>query len=264
MSFLAAPFKIEGADSMRHWSDTRRKALVALGKHLDPLFDNISPLAQDLGFDSWRFVVLDHSLANPPLLLKTTLADSFVNDYIAQRFWEQDPRHQHGLTSVQPLRWEPALFNEAPQLWQAMRDVDVTHGMSQACHHNSGLTALLCFGRARVELGLDEFHSKTDIVLSVAHQLTVATVDRIASDEILESKNGEADKPLTRREVMVLEKTAAGHTAGHIATDLCLSERTVQFHISSAISKLDVPNKTAAVAQAILLGLIDWPQPGVA
>jgi LuxR family transcriptional regulator len=60
----------------------------------------------------------------------------------------------------------------------------------------------------------------------------------------------------------VLEKTAAGHTAGHIAIDLFLSERTVQFHISSAITKLEVSNKTAAVAQAILLGLIEWPQTG--
>jgi LuxR family transcriptional regulator len=246
---------------MRHRSDARRRALVALGKHLAPLFSNISVIARDLGFDSWRFRILDHSSVNPPLLLKTNLADSFVNAYITQRLWAQDPLHQHGLASLQPLRWEPALFNEAPQLWQAMCDIDVTHGMSQACHHNCGLTGLLCFARSRSELGVDEFQDKTAIVLSIAHQLTVATIDRIAGDAALQSSDCEVDKPLTRREITVLEKTAAGHTAGHIATDLCLSERTVQFHISSAITKLEVSNKTAAVAQAILLGLIDWPSP---
>jgi LuxR family transcriptional regulator len=247
---------------MRHLSDTRRKALIALGKHLDPLFDNISPIAHDLGFDSWRFAILDHSILSPPLLFKTTLADPFVNTYIQQRLYAQDPRHQHALTSLQPLRWEADLFNQAPRLWQAMRDIDVTNGMSQACHHNSGLTALLCFGRSQLELGVDEFHEKADLVLSIAHQLTVATIDRIAGDETLEAGDDDADKPLTRREITVLEKTAAGHTAGHIAIDLFLSERTVQFHISSAITKLEVSNKTAAVAQAILLGLIEWPQTG--
>lgn len=248
---------------MRHWSDAKRKALTALGMRLEPLFSNLSPVVHDLGFDSWCFAVLDHNPMEPPLLVKTTRADAFVRQYAQQGLYSQDPRLHHGLTSLQPLRWEPALFRAAPQLWQMMREVDVTQGMSQACHHVSGLVALLCLGRSHPVLEVDEFQSKADMVLSLTNQLTVATVERIANDETLGLTVAEVEKLLTRREITVLEKTAAGYTAGHIAAEMCLSERTVQFHISSAITKLHVPNKTAAVAQAILLELIEWPVTGL-
>jgi LuxR family transcriptional regulator len=227
-----------------------------LGQSDEPLFSNVSVVARDLGFDSWRFVVLDQHPMDAPLLMTTTLPAPFVDHYVEQQLYTQDPRHRHALSSLQPLRWEPELFNDAPQLWEAMRDVDITQGLSQACHHSSGLIAQICFGRSTPALSVAEFEEKISVALPLAHQLTVATVERIANDQTLEPYVGEPDKVLTPREITVLAKTAAGYTAAQIALQMHLSERTVQFHIASTIIKLEVPNKTAAAIRALALGLI--------
>lgn len=246
---------------MRHWSEARRKALVDQAQRLEPMFGNLSTTVRDLGFDSWRFSVLDPNPLSPPLLMKTTLDDSFVDRYIEQRLYIEDPCYQHGRVSLQPLHWQPALFSQTPVLWQMMRDVGVNHGMSQACHHTNGWAAVLCFERSRPELGVDEFQDKASTLLSLTSHLAVATVEPVANDGTIGLPIRYMDKLLTKREITVLEQTAAGHTAAQIAADMSLSERTVQFHISSAITKLQVPNKTALVAQAILRGYIDWPLP---
>lgn len=62
-------------------------------------------------------------------------------------------------------------------------------------------------------------------------------------------------KTLTHREIEILKWSAEGKTAGDIAIILSLKERTIHFHIASAIQKMGVCNKTAAVVQAALHGM---------
>lgn len=61
---------------------------------------------------------------------------------------------------------------------------------------------------------------------------------------------------LTERELTVLRWTAAGRTSNAIATILGISTRTVNFHITTALFKLDALNKTQAVVKAVMLGLL--------
>jgi DNA-binding CsgD family transcriptional regulator len=56
--------------------------------------------------------------------------------------------------------------------------------------------------------------------------------------------------PLTARELDVIRLIAAGHTNKGIAGELCLSERTIDRHVSNILSKLDVPSRAAAIAHA--------------
>ncbi|WP_082481873.1 helix-turn-helix domain-containing protein [Pseudomonas sp. Leaf127] len=60
---------------------------------------------------------------------------------------------------------------------------------------------------------------------------------------------------LTKREIEILKWSAKGKTASDIAIILRLKERTIHFHIASAIQKLGVCNKTAAAVQAALSGV---------
>lgn len=62
-------------------------------------------------------------------------------------------------------------------------------------------------------------------------------------------------KNLTQREIEILKWSAEGKTAGDIAIILSLKERTIHFHIASAIQKMGVCNKTAAAVQAALSGM---------
>lgn len=61
---------------------------------------------------------------------------------------------------------------------------------------------------------------------------------------------------LSGREVEILRYTADGKTSQDISQLLDISERTVAFHINNILLKFSVPNKTAAVARAVVQGLI--------
>jgi DNA-binding CsgD family transcriptional regulator len=56
--------------------------------------------------------------------------------------------------------------------------------------------------------------------------------------------------PLTARELDVLRLIAAGHTNKGIASELCVSERTIDRLVSNILCKLDVPSRAAATAYA--------------
>jgi DNA-binding CsgD family transcriptional regulator len=59
-------------------------------------------------------------------------------------------------------------------------------------------------------------------------------------------------RPLSTRELEVLRLIANGRTNREIADTLCLSERTIDRHVSNILSKLDVPSRAAATAYAYL------------
>ncbi|MEZ4859817.1 MAG: response regulator transcription factor [Caldilineaceae bacterium] len=63
-------------------------------------------------------------------------------------------------------------------------------------------------------------------------------------------------EPLTAREVEVLALMAQGLPNKEIGEQLVITERTVKFHVSSIMGKLDASNRTEAVAVARQRGLL--------
>src|SRR5215470_5794817 len=61
---------------------------------------------------------------------------------------------------------------------------------------------------------------------------------------------------LTRREREVLELICARHTNAEIAQKLFISVKTVDYHVSAVLAKLDAPTRRAAAALSAKLGLI--------
>lgn len=64
-------------------------------------------------------------------------------------------------------------------------------------------------------------------------------------------------EPLTAREREVLRLLARGLTNKQIAAELVITERTVKFHVSAILGKLDAGNRTEAVRRAMQRGLIE-------
>lgn len=71
-----------------------------------------------------------------------------------------------------------------------------------------------------------------------------------------EQNNPALPEPLTEREIEVLHLLARGLQNKEIAAELTITERTVKFHVSSIMGKLQAGNRTEAVAIAAQLGLI--------
>jgi DNA-binding NarL/FixJ family response regulator len=55
---------------------------------------------------------------------------------------------------------------------------------------------------------------------------------------------------LSARELQVLRLVAVGKTNRQIASQLFISERTVERHLSNIFNKLDLPSRAAATAYA--------------
>ncbi len=62
---------------------------------------------------------------------------------------------------------------------------------------------------------------------------------------------------LTRREIEVLQLAADGVNGPEIAERLVVSASTVKTHFENVYRKLRVPDRPAAVAQALRAGVID-------
>lgn len=66
----------------------------------------------------------------------------------------------------------------------------------------------------------------------------------------------QSSKILTKREVEVLKLAAQGFKNKEIAEVLCLSQRTVRYHLERIYQKLNVHNKAEAIMKAVHQGLI--------
>jgi DNA-binding NarL/FixJ family response regulator len=67
----------------------------------------------------------------------------------------------------------------------------------------------------------------------------------------------EPANPLTVREREVLGLVAQGKANKQIGNELNITERTVKFHISVILRKLDAANRAEAVQKALTSGLIE-------
>jgi DNA-binding NarL/FixJ family response regulator len=83
-----------------------------------------------------------------------------------------------------------------------------------------------------------------------------AEPDRARVEALLPVKQGDSPGGLTAREVEVLRLVAGGKTNRSIATELVLSEKTVDRHVSNIFTKLNVSSRAAATAFAYEHGLV--------
>lgn len=87
--------------------------------------------------------------------------------------------------------------------------------------------------------------------------LSPAVLDRVVKPgAAAEEKPAHADSPLTERELSILRLTARGLTNTQMAAECGFSPRTVRGYLGTIFDKLNVANRTEAVAAGLRLGLI--------
>ena len=137
----------------------------------------------------------------------------------------------HGQAALDPLR-------RAFELWERL----------EAPHEAARARVLV--GQACRALGDDEAAElELGAARSVFERLGARPdLDRLAAPET--PVRHRPENPLTARERQVLRLISSGRTNKQIADELCLSERTIDRHVSNILGKLDVPSRAAATAYA--------------
>ncbi|QSB03338.1 autoinducer binding domain-containing protein [Methylomonas sp. EFPC1] len=236
---------------MKPWQEIQLQALqTSNSEHL--LFQTIAALGAELGFDYCAYGLrLALPLSNPKIVKVSNYPSAWQAQYQAKNYCAIDPTVKHALRSSQPILWTDDLFASTAAFWEEARSFGLRYGWAQSMRDVPGATGMLTLARS------DEPLSETELAAKVFKMAWLTQNAHIAlSRRLLPKLLPEADAKLSNREIAVLRWTADGKTAGEIAGIMKITERTVNFHISNAATKLNASNKTAAAVKAAMLGFL--------
>ena len=111
----------------------------------------------------------------------------------------------------------------------------------------------------RADAALAEVQRAREALARLDARVELAAADAIRQRLVSPSKPAHAPADtvgLTARELEVLRLISSGLSNQAIGERLCISEHTVHRHVANTLSKLGVPSRSAAVAQAARLGLL--------
>jgi LuxR family transcriptional regulator len=235
---------------MVNWRNTRLPKLEGENE-VTSVFEMVINHTYELGFKYCSFTM---SSQLPTSQVNTLQINNYPNEfnslYKQAHFFDSDPVVAHCKRCVLPLVWEEKVFSTAPNLWALTQSFGVNLGWSQAVHDFQGVFSMLSVGRAHDDVSPEELYEKAGQVMWLCHAMHAVVAQKYAAEPSVNPSS-----KLTPRETEILKWSAMGKTASDIATILCLSERTVGFHISSTFKKLGVNNKIAAVLSASKAGL---------
>jgi len=134
-----------------------------------------------------------------------------------------------------------AALDLARRAWSIWAEMEAPYPAAQA----RVVAGLACRALGDDEGGRLELDAARRIFARLGAAPDAAHVDALAKPARSRRPHG-----LTPRELEVLRLVAAGKTNKAIASELCLSEKTVDRHVSSMLAKLNVPSRAAATAFA--------------
>lgn len=236
---------------MKSWQEEEVQTLLS-SNSTSELFQQLSKIAHGLGFDYCAYGIrMPLPISAPKVEMFNNYPISWQKQYQAQNYLATDPTVTLGIKSTMPFLWTDGLFASARELWEDARAHGLEYGWAQSCHDAHGIVGMLTLSRSDEQIPENEVRSKM-AELSWLVQIAHLGMSR----HLTPSMMPEANVTLSQREVAVLRWTAEGKTTSEVAEILKISDRTVNFHLNNAVSKLNAPNKTAAAVRAAVLGLL--------
>lgn len=218
----------------------------------ESVFEVVRTEARELGFDHCAYGLrYSVSITKPKTIMFNDYPLRWQQRYLEENYIEIDPTVSHGGKSVLPLVWNDKVFCGARDFWEDARAHGLNYGWAQSSMNMNGVRGMLTLARCAEPLSDTELKKngyRLVWLTQIAHQCMV--------NQISTNRFPESTIRLSMREKDVLRWTADGKTAGEIADVINITERTVNFHISKAMEKLNCVNKTATTVKAILLGLL--------
>jgi len=209
-----------------------------------------------LGFNNISYVVkCPETFTRSTTIFVGDYPSEWIERYSKQGYVNIDPVALHCFTSQVPYHWKRInkhtedvvhnFFGEAEEF-------KLYDGISVGTPHFDGKIDLISLASDKI---IDEDSAQQQHAIINLNALQPFIHER-TSKLLQESQHSTVNIQLTEREKTCLVWVAEGKTAQDIAAILSISESTVVFHLKNSIQKLNVTNRSQAIAKAVLLGLI--------
>lgn len=186
------------------------------------------------------------------IVMSSTFPDEWREKYDSNGYVAIDPTVKHCWTCTKPLVWGKIEYSEGKtgemerMLMEEAYNFGLRSGISVPVH-GSGAEGCMLSLVSKEEHADYEYHDEAGLQI-IVHAMHEATHRIIAKTAVGTTPAAES---LTPREIECLSWTAKGKTSWATSRILDVSENTVIFHLRNAIKKLEVTNRSHAVAKAV-------------
>ena len=118
-------------------------------------------------------------------------------------------------------------------------------------HGRCGEMGLISLARSATSLSAAELDETEAKLVWVSH-----AANGVIANLAAQKNAPKMARDLTEREREVLRWTSLGKTSSEIGIILGITTRTINFHVTTIMVKLDAVNKTQAVVKAVMLNLL--------
>lgn len=238
---------------MESWQEDLLSAFLIVQDEYQ-LFEVVKSTASKLGFDYCAYGMQSPlSIAEPKTIMLNNYPQAWQQRYEEQQYVKVDPTVQHCMVSLKPLVWSSQYTHTQAEkdFWEEARSYGLNVGWAQSSRDFIGTRGMLTLARSSDQLSEKEQKAQYTNMYWLT-QTVHSSIAKIVNDVEFSQFN----LYLTNREKEVLRWTAEGKTSAEIAQILGVSERTINFHLSNSMQKLNVNNKISAAIRAVMLGLL--------
>lgn len=238
---------------MANWREDYLARLIGADKDAQQVFDELADIVRDIGFEYCSLGIQVPAYGDVPReSWSTNYPIGWQEHYLGHNYLTIDPVIDKALHSAMPVIWNEPLFRQRRSFWEEARAHGVCYGWTLAMHGLGGERGLISLARSEEVISQQELAEQEAKLVWISHTAN-GVIGKLTADA---NPLGSVQE-LTHREREVLRWTAAGKIASEIGTILGVSTRTVNFHVTSVLAKLNATNKTQAVVKAFMLNMLD-------
>jgi DNA-binding CsgD family transcriptional regulator len=175
----------------------------------------------------------------------------WLNLYFTRKYYQVDPIVKENFTKFRLQYWTDTYKTNAPpkEFLSTAQDFGLENGYTIGIGNLNGTKGSLMSISGKSVEHRNRTQAILELFISHLHEALSRILDQNNVKYITSS--------LSPREMEILKWIGQGKSSWDISMILGISERTVNFHVNNIKQKLEVVNRTQAVAIAIQLGLID-------
>ncbi|MBV7540367.1 LuxR family transcriptional regulator [Acidovorax sp. sic0104] len=234
-------------------------SIEALSKIFDAstdqeFFASMEAITRDMGFE--RFLVgtqwFDDNGA-PVYKIASGYPGGWQRLYAERQYAGLDPTVQHCRTSTDVVVWSEDFFAQSGTLdfFEEARGHGLGYGLSLPVHEARGVKSMISLARDK------PIQDPREEAQMLAFGKVLASCAHFAHRGLIASEAALGAKPqISAQESQCLHWVALGKTSAEIGQIMSIAEPTVVFHVKNVMEKLDVKNRSQAIAVAFRLGLL--------